>query len=115
MKFNIEESYPQTAHVVLASAQEKEDFLELLEKLGAERLMAVTAENEQEEVEEQSDIHRVLEAVRKLGRCTILEIIKEVNLSADSVNEKLETLLKAGKIKKRMGGGVAHYRIKKGK
>jgi predicted transcriptional regulator len=115
MRYTIEETWPQTAHVVLKDAQEKADFLEFLEKFGAEKMMAVTTEQEVQEASTASDIMRVLGSVRKHPRSTWTDICKDTGLETELVQEKLETLVKAGKIKRRMAGGAAHYKsVRKG-
>ncbi len=111
MEFEIEEAFPQTAHVILKNAQEKQDFIEMMtEKLGAEKIVAVTTEKEEEEVSTASDAMRVLVSIRKHPKCTVANIHQDTALGLDTINEKLETLLKAGKIKQRMADGVPHYK-----
>jgi len=110
MEFEIEESFPQTAHVILKTAQEKADFIEALGKLGAENLMAITTEKEEEQVSTATEAMRVLVSIRKNPKCNHADICKDTGMGAELVSEKLDTLLKAGKIKQRMKAGVAHYK-----
>lgn len=110
MRYTIDETWPQTAHVVLKDAGERDEFLAFMDKFGAEKMLAVTSDVEEAEAEKPREIHEVLDAVRKLGRGTLKEITRETSLGSALVEEKLETLTKAGRIKKRMAGDVAHYK-----
>lgn len=113
MRFLLEESFPQIVHVTLFNTQEKADFLEALDKIGAERILATTSETMEKDVEEQGGIHTILEAVKELGRCHAGDVSKKTGIVLPTAQEKLETLVKAGKIKRRISDGVPFYRLVK--